>query len=54
VPVRRSKDGKGPHYQWGDAGKKYHYKAGNKKSRDSARRKAQEQGRAIRAAGYTG
>ena len=30
MPVQRSKDGKGPYYQWGDSGKKYHYEAGTR------------------------
>jgi hypothetical protein len=53
-PVRRNKDGAGPYYRWGDSGKKYHYQAGNKKSRESAKRKAEDQGKAARASGYRG
>ena len=53
-PVHRDKDGKDPYYQWGNSGKKYHYEAGNKQSRESAKRKAENQGRAIRASGYRG
>jgi hypothetical protein len=53
-PVRRNKDGAGPYYRWGDSGKKYHYQAGNKKSRESAKRKAEDQGKAVRASGYRG
>ena len=52
MPVQRSKDGKGPYYQWGDSGKKYHYEAGNKESREAAKRKATRQGQAAHAAGY--
>lgn len=54
MPVRRSKDGKGPYYQWGESGKKYHYTAGDEKSREKAKEKAKRQGRAARAAGYEG
>jgi len=54
MPVHRGKDGKGPFYQWGDSGKKHHYAANDKKSRDTARRKAERQGKAIRASGYRG
>lgn len=54
MPVRRSKDSKGPYYRWGESGKKYHYEPGNAKSREQARSKAEKQGRAARAAGYEG
>lgn len=54
MPVHRSKDSKGPYYQWGDAGKKYHYEAGNEESRERAKQKAKRQGKAAHAAGYEG
>jgi hypothetical protein len=54
MPVHRSKDGKGPYYQWGESGKKYHYEAGDAQSRERAKEKAEKQGRAARAAGYRG
>jgi hypothetical protein len=54
MPVHRKKDSKGPYYQWGDSGKKYHYEAGNKTSRERARSKATKQGQAARASGYRG
>jgi hypothetical protein len=54
APVHRGKDGKGPYYQWGDSGKKYHYEAGKKKSRETAKQKAEKQGQAARASGYKG
>lgn len=54
MPVHRSKDSKGPYYQWGDSGKKYHYESGDTSSRDSAKSKAERQGRAARASGYDG
>lgn len=54
MPVHRGKDAKGPYYQWGDSGKKYHYEAGNKSSRENAKKKAERQGRAARASGYKG
>jgi hypothetical protein len=53
-PVHRGEDARGPYYQWGDAGKKYHYQAGQRKSREAAKRKAERQGKAIRASGYRG
>lgn len=52
VPVHRSKDGDGPYYQWGDSGKKYHYTAGDKESREKAKEKAKKQGQRAHAADY--
>lgn len=54
MPVHRGKDSKGPYYQWGDSGKKYHYTAGNEESRGRAKNKANKQGQAARASGYKG
>ena len=54
MPVHRGKDSDGPYYQWGDSGKKYRYKSGNKSSRESAKSKAKKQGRVARASGYEG
>jgi hypothetical protein len=54
MPVHRKKDSKGPYYQWGDSGKKYHYEEGNKTSRERAKNKATKQGQAARASGYRG
>lgn len=54
MPVHRSKDSQGPYYQWGDSGKKYHYTAGDRTSREKAKEKAEKQGRAARASGYKG
>ncbi len=51
MPVTRKQDSQGPYYQWGESGKKYHYEAGNKKSREKARDKATKQGRAAHASG---
>lgn len=51
MPVKRGKDSKGPYYQWGDQ-KKYYYKAGSEKSRERAKKRAREQGRAVRASGW--
>lgn len=51
MPVKRcTKDGK-PGYKWGDEGKCYSYTSGNKESRERAKKKAAEQGRAIEAKG---
>ena len=41
MPVHRGKDSKGPFYQWGGEGKKYHYKSGD----DVQPRRRQEEGR---------
>lgn len=54
MPVHRSEDSEGPYYQWGEAGKKYHYEAGDEESREKAKEKAKKQGRAARASGYEG
>lgn len=54
MPVHRSKDSKGPYYQWGESGKKYHYTAGDEESREKAKEKAKQQGQAAHAAGYKG
>ncbi len=54
MPVYRGKDGDGPYYRWGDAGKRYHYESGNRTSREAAKAKAEKQGRAARADGYRG
>jgi len=48
MPVMRGKDGKGPYFKWGEHGKAYHYKSGNKSSRERARKRAARQGRAIK------
>tara|TARA_B100000963_G_scaffold167539_1_gene145551 strand:- start:5134 stop:7884 length:2751 start_codon:yes stop_codon:yes gene_type:complete len=53
-PIKRGRDGKGPYMRWGDKGKKYHYKAGNKSSREKARKKAHMQASAAFAGGYRG
>lgn len=54
MPVHRGVDSKGPYYQWGDSGKKYHYTAGNDMSRERAKSKARDQAQAARANGYNG
>jgi hypothetical protein len=49
MPIKRcQKDGK-PGYKWGDAGTCYTYTSGNKESRERAKKKAREQGQAIKA-----
>ena len=50
-PVKRGNDSKGGYYRWGK-GKKYHYKVGSERSRNSARKKAYEQAKAAYAGGY--
>lgn len=47
MPTRTGKDKKGCFAQWGNQ-KKYYYKCGDKKARERAKRKANEQGRAIK------
>jgi hypothetical protein len=54
MPVHRGEDSKGPYYQWGKSGKKYHYTAGDASSRKAAKAKAEKQGQAARASGYRG
>jgi len=41
-------------YQWGNHGKRYEYLSNNLRSRNIAKQKAELQGRAIRASGWTG
>lgn len=53
MPVHRGSDSKGAYYQWGSQ-KKYYYEPGNTTARKIAKRKAREQGQAIRASGYNG
>ena len=50
MPTKRGKDSKGSYYQWGNQ-KKYYYKEGDENSRKRAKKKADEQGRAIKSAG---
>jgi hypothetical protein len=54
MPVHRGQDSRGPFYQWGDSGKRYHYMAGNAESRNRAKKSATRQGQAARAHGYKG
>lgn len=53
MPIHRGRDSEGPYYQWGHQ-KKYHYKSGNKRSREIAKGKAEKQAQAIYASGYKG
>jgi hypothetical protein len=50
-PAKRGKDVKGNYFRWG-GGKKYYYKAGNKASREKARKAAYGQAKAAFAGGY--
>lgn len=54
MPVHRGGDSKGPYYQWGGSGKKYHYTAGSASGRKRAKSKARNQAQAARANGYEG
>lgn len=49
MPIHRGKDSKGPYYQYGETGKKYHYISNDKLSRDKAYEKALKQTQAIKA-----
>jgi hypothetical protein len=52
MPVRSCSDGDKPGYKWGDSGKCYLYTAGDEKSIEAAKMKAQMQGVAARVNGY--
>jgi len=54
MPVKTGRDSKGPYAKWGGSGKKYYYKAGDKSSRERAKKKAAQQGKAAYASGYKG
>lgn len=54
MPVHRGTDSNGPYYQWGNHGKKYYYKLGDKVSREKAKKQASAQGAAAYANGYKG
>jgi hypothetical protein len=54
MPTELKHDAKGAYYQWGDHGAKYHYKAGDKQSKQTAKEKADKQGQAAYANGYKG
>jgi len=51
MPIHTGRDSKGPFVQWGHQ-KKYHYKAGDKKSLAAAKARAKKQMSAIFASGY--
>ena len=51
MPTETGKDSKGCFARWGKKGKKYFYRCGDKASRERAKRKADKQGRAIKASG---
>ena len=52
MPYETGVDKEGPWIRWGRSGKKYHYRAGNKKSKTTAFEKASRQRRAILATGW--
>lgn len=54
MPTRTGKDSKGCYAKWGGHGKKYYYACGNKAAREAAVGKANKQGAAAHANGYTG
>lgn len=47
-----SEDPKKNHSKWGDTGKKYYFQGKNKKSQALAKRRANNQGRAIYSTGW--
>ena len=51
MPVHQGLDSVGYYFQWGNHGKKYYYIPGNIRSETRARRKSNEQARAIYARG---
>ena len=52
MPVKRCQKNNSPGYKFGDNGFCYTYKAGNKRSRERARKKAKAQGRTIKSGKY--
>jgi len=54
MPTRKHVIKEGAYYQWGNHGKKYYFKPGNKISEGIAKARADRQGRAIRASGWAG
>lgn len=54
MPLINGYDLKGPYFQFGPGGKRYHYKAYNKISKGLARSKAMKQGRAMAVTKYGG
>lgn len=47
MPAEKHRGKNGSFYRWGKSGKKYYYTAGNKESRELAKKKANRQGLAI-------
>lgn len=47
MPVKECQEDGKPGFKWGDEGKCYTYTPGNKTSRERAKEKAKQQGRAI-------
>ena len=52
MPVRQGNDANGAYFQWGEHGKKYYYDPKSERSKETARKKAARQGRAIKASQY--
>lgn len=52
MPVKRGQDSQGCYYRWGESGAKYHYKCGDEQAAQRAKKKAEQQGKAIYASGY--
>lgn len=49
MPVNFYQQGEKCFARWGRQGKKYYYKCGDKSARQRARKKAEKQGRAVKA-----
>ncbi len=49
MPVKQCRKNGKPGFKWGDEGKCYTYKSGDEDDRERARKKAAQQGRAIKA-----
>jgi hypothetical protein len=52
MPTQTGQDTQGCYARWGNHGKKYYYKCGDKAARERAKDKADAQGRAAHAHGY--
>lgn len=52
MPSLPGKDRLGCFYRWGNSGKKYYYKCGDKTAAERAKAKADKQGKAAYSSGY--
>lgn len=49
MPVQKGNDSNGSYFRWGEHGKKYYFDSNSNRSKQLARKKAEKQGRAIKA-----